>query len=150
MIMKRTMVHVLVLTVAFCANAATTYSTEIDGSTWSYTLSVAGDMTTNATITAVVPADGALVVPSVVDGYTVTTIGNNFGKSNANLKSLRIPDSVQVIGSGAFTWCTSLGEVVLGDGLTAIGGYSYASTDTSGPTNMDSFKDKEEPRKISL
>ena len=51
-----------------------TYTAEIDGSTWSYTLSIAPDMTTNATITAVTSADGGLIVPSRVDGYRVKFI----------------------------------------------------------------------------
>ena len=140
--LKYVAMTVVVALSAMCwrtAQAATTYTTEIDGSTWSYTLSVAPDLTTNATITAVTPTDGALVVPSAVDGYSVVSIGNNVGKNNATIKSLRIPDSVQTIGSGAFTWCTSLGEVVLGDGVTTIYGYSSDNTDTSGDNGYEQY-----------
>ena len=120
--------------------AATTYTTEINGSTWSYTLTVSNDKTTtNATVTAVTPADGALVVPSAVDGYPVVAIGNNFGKSNGSITSVHIPDSVQTIGSGAFTWCDALGEIVLGDGLTSIGGHSYSYTDTDSSNGYEQY-----------
>ena len=122
------------------ASAATTYTTEIDGSTWSYTLSVSSDKTTtNATITAVTPADGALVVPAEVDGYSVVSIGNNVGKSDNTIKSVFVPDSVTSIGSGAFTWCTSLGEVVLGDGVTTIYGHSNANTDTDSSNSYEQY-----------
>ena len=113
------------------------YTAEIDGSIWSYTLSVSSDKaTTNATVTAVVPADGALVVPSAVNGYTVTAIGNNVGKGCGGITSLRIPDSVGTVGYGAFAECASLGEVVLGNGVTKINSRSNASSYPS-PTPAD-------------
>ena len=118
---------------------AATYTTEIDGSTWSYTLSIAPDMTTNATITAVTPADGALIVPSQVDGYIVKAIGSYVGKNCENITLLKIPDSVTWISGGAFTYCTSLGELVLGDGLTGIGGYSYSNVDTDSNNGYEQY-----------
>ena len=112
---------------SFAVKAATTYTTVIYGSTWSYTLSVAADATTNATITAVSPADGALIVPSQVDGYRVKFIGNGVGKGCANITKLAIPDTIKSIGAGAFANCTSLGDVVIGNGVSTIAGIDNTS-----------------------
>ena len=103
------------------ARAATTV--EIDGTTWTYTLSSG-----NATITAVAPADGTLIVPSEIDGHPVTTIRYNVGKGCENITSLVVADSVKTIGYGAFALCASLGEVVLGDGVTTIGSSTSANS----------------------
>ena len=123
---KKLMMFVVAAMAAMAAMGAwsVTYTTEIDGSTWSYTLSIAPDMTTNATITAVTPADGVLVVPSKVDGYRVIVIGDTVGKNCDGITSLYIPDLVQTIGRGAFSNCGLLGDVTIGSGVTAINGSS--------------------------
>ncbi|MBR3086597.1 MAG: leucine-rich repeat domain-containing protein, partial [Kiritimatiellae bacterium] len=94
-------------------------------SIWTYSLSGG-----KATITAVAPADGAVSVPSSAGGNPVTAIANNVGKGCENITSLVITDTVKTIGYGAFALCTSLGEVVLGDGVTTLNSYNeYAYSD---------------------
>ena len=118
---KNVVLTAMVCLSALCwrtASAATECTVEMDGSTWKYELSISKDKTTtNATITAVTPADGALVVPSAVDGYKVVAIGDKVGQGCENITSLVVADTVRSIGYGAFALCTSLGEVVLGDGV---------------------------------
>ena len=120
--MLKKLMMLCVAAMAATGSWGATYTAEIDGSTWSYTLSIAPDMTTNATITAVTSADGGLIVPSAVDGYRVKFIGNGVGKGCTNITELTIPDTVRTIGAGAFANCTSLGDVSIGNGVTVITG----------------------------
>ena len=83
-----------------------------------------------------------MVVPSVTNGYPVTSIGPLafYGKNvtdvtlpnsitsigeaafcNAALTNINIPSAVVTLGSYAFENCGSLASVTLGDGLTSIG-----------------------------
>jgi len=91
---------------------------------------------------------GALVIPGVTNGYTVTSIGDSAFKANllitsvtipntvasigasafngcVALSSVNIPDSVTSIGNSAFNTCTILNNVVIGKGVTSIGTYAF-------------------------
>lgn len=46
--------------------------------------------------------DSQIEVPEKIDGYTVTTIGNNAFKNNTQLKSIKLPDTINDIGVSAF------------------------------------------------
>ena len=85
-----------------------------------------------------------LEIPSTLDGYAVTSIGEEafyacdsltsvtilnsvtsigdyaFGGCN-NLTSVTIPDSVTSIGDWAFAWCNSLTSVTIPESVTSIG-----------------------------
>lgn len=63
---------------------------EIDGRTWSY--SVGSDGT--ATVEKVSPSDGSVKIPSSIDGYVVTSIGESAFSSGRSLLSVMIPSSV--------------------------------------------------------
>ncbi|MBR1938587.1 MAG: leucine-rich repeat domain-containing protein [Spirochaetales bacterium] len=54
---------------------------------------------------------GEIVIPSEVDGITVTSIGWNAFSGCTKLTSITIPDSVTSIGEEAFSDCTSLMNV---------------------------------------
>ncbi len=72
-----------------------------------------------------------LVIPSVIDGKTVTEIGWNkqlweTGKTgpfenDTNLKSVTFPDTIVSLNKWAFRQCTNLEEVNLNEGLEYIG-----------------------------
>lgn len=103
-----------------------------------YVLDAAG----NAEITGYTGDETALVIPAVLDGHPVTTIGNNafyqseltsvvisFGVTTISwdvfvgsnkLTYIEIPDSVTSIGASAFSQCDNLKEVKLGNGLTKL------------------------------
>lgn len=62
-----------------------------------------------------------LVVPSVLDGYPVTKIGE-FAFSYCELvKSITIPEGVTTIGADAFTFCQSLFSITLPSSVTSVG-----------------------------
>ena len=65
-----------------------------------------------------------LVIPSVIDGHTVSTIGNGSACIHYNCRdrviSIIVPDSVTDIEKAAFCWCSNLVSITLPSGLTAI------------------------------
>lgn len=75
------------------------------------------------TITGYSGPRGAVVIPSAINGYPVTTIAPwafwvYLGDST--LTSVTIPDSVTVIGNDAFIGCGALTNVILGNNLKII------------------------------
>lgn len=68
---------------------------------------------TTGTITKYNGTDTVVVIPSKINGVTVTTIGTDafFG---LNITSVTIPDSVTEIGANAFAGCTNLTSVTYG------------------------------------
>ncbi len=81
---------------------------------------------------------GNLVIPSIVsDGtgeYTVTTIGRNAFSDCTGLTKVTIGDSVTEIGIGAFEGCSGLTSVDIPNSVTTIG--SGAFYNCSGLTNV--------------
>lgn len=72
------------------------------------------------------PTDGKLVIPSTIDGQTVTTIGEEMMMGNEDLVEVVIPASVTKIGFSAFENCKNLTKI------------SYMSTtDTEGTIVKD-------------
>ena len=63
---------------------------------------------------------GKIVVPSVLDGYPVTAIGDDAFSWCKNLTSVTIGDGVTSIGGHAFEHCTSLTSIVLPSNLTSL------------------------------
>lgn len=66
-----------------------------------------------------------IVVPSEIDGHSVSRIGYQAFADCTNLTSVVLPDSVKNIENEAFKNCTSLESVVLPNGLTEIEGYTF-------------------------
>ncbi len=67
--------------------------------------------TTNSgaiTITGYTGSGGAVVIPALINGHPVTTIGGNAFYFCTSLTSVTIPNSVTNIGSSAFYYCTGL------------------------------------------
>ena len=65
-------------------------------------------------------ASGELVIPSKIDGYPVTSIGNYAFYNCRSLKNITIPDSVTSIGDWAFYYCESLESITIPDSVTYI------------------------------
>ena len=62
-----------------------------------------------------------LVIPEEIDGKKVTKIGGrltNYMKSI--LRKVKIPNTVTVIGEGAFKDCTELEDVIISEGVTSL------------------------------
>ena len=70
--------------------------------------------------------DTDVVIPSVVDGHRVTSIGGSAFYDCTTLTNIIIPDSVTSIGSWAFQGCGSLTSVAIPDSVTSIGSGAFA------------------------
>ena len=84
---------------------------------WVYTVNA--DQT--VTITGYQGWGGAVEIPAVIDGKSVTSIGNGAFRNCPGLESITIPESVTSIGDGAFNGCTKLTSITIPDGVTSIG-----------------------------
>jgi hypothetical protein len=73
-----------------------------------------------AIITGYVGQETAIVIPSTIDGYTVTEIGDDAFKTT-KITSVSIPSTVTVIGWFAFTDCISLTAAVIPESVKSIG-----------------------------
>lgn len=67
-----------------------------------------------------------LTIPSKLDGYTVTSIGDSAFKGCTNLTNVNIPDSVTSIEDWAFAAC-NLSSLIFGKELKSIGQYAFIS-----------------------
>lgn len=107
------------------------------GSVWSVD---AGSYRYNYTITNVEPNECKihnftnpteptdLIIPSEINGYTVTSIGNNaFYTCNNFTGDVVIPSTVTEIGEYAFYGCTGISTMVLNEGLTEIPRYCFGA-----------------------
>jgi len=108
-------------------NTITTVVTAQDGTTTStYTLTVtrANGMTYTVadgkvTITGYTGVGGAVTLPSTIEGYPVTSIGNGAFQWCSSLTSVTIPGSVTSIGDYAFRGCTALTSIAVAEGNSA-------------------------------
>ena len=64
--------------------------------------------------------EGAMEIPSRLDGAAVVEIGKEAFSERNSLKSVVIPDSVEVVGERAFADCDGLEELRLGAGIKKI------------------------------
>ncbi len=60
-------------------------------------------------------------IPAVIDGKSVTSIGDEAFLSYLELEKITIPDSVTNIGYGAFEGCENLQSIIIPYGVTSIG-----------------------------
>ena len=83
-----------------------------------------------AEVTCYDPPVTDMVIPSSLDGYTVTSIGDGMIDGKSGLTSLVIPDTVKRIGDSAFESCYELTTVTLPDSLTTIGEDAFRSCES--------------------
>ena len=62
-----------------------------------------------------------VVIPSVIDGYKVTSIGYMAFYNNASITSVTITDGIVNIGYGSFYLCNSLTKIIMPDSIMNIG-----------------------------
>ena len=88
---------------------------------------VSGDFTFciangETTITdCVTTATGEIVVPTKIEGYPVTSIGESAFDGCNNITKITLPDTVKTIGIAAFGNCSSLNSIVMPKNLVTIG-----------------------------
>lgn len=82
------------------------------------------------TITAYTGDEEELVIPSEIDGKTVSAIGSGIfsplNGGNKTIKKITVPGSVKTIGEEAFACATALEEVYIEDGVTEIGELAFS------------------------
>ena len=78
------------------------------------------------TITRYAGPGGSVVIPSTIDGYSVTSIEGAF-RDCTSLTSVTIPASVTSIGRQAFHGCSDLTSVTIPANVTSIGYWAFES-----------------------
>ena len=68
---------------------------------------------------------GEVVIPSEIDGKTVTSVGDNAFSNQDKITSVTVPDSVSRIGFRSFNGCTALTSVVIPDSVTKIDNQAF-------------------------
>lgn len=71
--------------------------------------------------------DKSYVVPTTINGMSVTQIGVNAFKYNRNLEAVDLGNSIVVLGNYAFDEANSLRKIVFGTGIESIGTYAVTS-----------------------
>ena len=104
---------------------------DTENPTTTYTYKLNTDNT--ITITKCTSSDENIVIPSQIDGHSVTGIGDKAFENVTSMKTVSFPSNLKTIGSYAFVGCTSLTSVTLPDSLTGL--YTYAF---SGCTSLKS------------
>ncbi len=94
---------------------------------------------TEAEITSYTGAGGSIAIPSTIDGYSVTSIGDYAFYSSTALTSVTVPYGVIHIGNAAFDGCGSLTSVMLPQSLAAIDDYAFCQSDLRSVTVPDSM-----------
>lgn len=88
----------------------------VNGVTWTYTVSNGGAcLGSSSSSSPAVPTStsGALVIPSVLGGYSVTTLGSYAFRNCTRLTSVTVPQSVTSIQDSAFNGCSGLTSMTL-------------------------------------
>ena len=114
-----TLLAILTLCVTICISAP-----KADAATSSYYTYTVSDG--KATITECnTSVSGAIMIPSTLGGYPVTTIDFRAFYNCTGLTSVTIPDGVTTIDFGAFEGCTGLQTVAIPDSVTTIGNLAF-------------------------
>ena len=89
------------------------------------TLTSIFNVTGNAVTGLAYPVSGSIVIPSVINGVIINSIGNQAFKNCTSITSVTIPNTVTSIGSNAFDGCTNLESVTLPSSLQIIGSSAF-------------------------
>ena len=110
-----------------------------------YTLEIDGS---NATITSYYPEtqeEDEIVIPGVIDGFTVVSIGNGAFAGNGFVKKITIPNNVTSIGENAFLDCILLETIIIPNSVTQIGNGAFMNCtrldDVKLPGNLEHISD---------
>jgi hypothetical protein len=70
---------------------------------------------------------GELIIPASYNGLPVTVIYAGIFRGNSTITSLSIPGSIERLDSNLFEECSALEKVIIGEGMTEIGGYAFSN-----------------------
>ncbi|MGN0518912.1 MAG: leucine-rich repeat domain-containing protein, partial [Acutalibacteraceae bacterium] len=99
-----------------------------------YTLN---DSQKTATITKYIGTDEYVVIPSDINGYTVTSIDDPAFENCQILTGIEIPNSVKYIGMFAFSGCTNLTRVEIPDSVTDLDALTFMDCISLKAINVD-------------
>lgn len=68
---------------------------------------------------------GDLIIPDIIDGFPVTSIGDQAFYGCSGLKSVKLPSSITEIGNNAFEGCSGLTSITIPNSITSIGDYAF-------------------------
>ena len=71
-----------------------------------------------------------VVIPQEIEGYSVTSIGDEAFAGCEILTSIKIPEGVTSIGYGGFYCCFSLTSITIPDSVTSIGDYAFGECES--------------------
>ena len=109
-------VGTLLATLALCAGMpGTAHAADYTSGDFAYRLSSG-----TAVIEGYTGSDTALEIPSTLDGYTVTGIGNYAFSGRAELTSVSFPSTLESIGGYAFKGCSGLISLTLPKAISTI------------------------------
>lgn len=111
----------LVVVLMFCMGTATYADSELKSGDFGYVL-----VENEAKIVAYYGSEVDLQIPSELDGYKVTYIGENSFKGNEVIKSVALPGTIYKIENSAFEGCSNLGNVIFGDNTKWIANRAFA------------------------
>ena len=90
-----------------------------------------------ATITdCVSTVKGDIVIPSAIEGYPVTAIGDNAFSGCTGITKITLPDTVKTIGKYAFVNCSSLNSIVMPKNLVSIGESAFCEASALASINI--------------
>ena len=119
---KRIVMFFVTAIVAVCARADSySWTDPATDCTWLYTVRGGTAEITGGGFVST----GEVFIPDTLDGWTVTSIGDNAFYGYSGMKSVTIPDSVTSIGVYAFQNCSSLTKVTIGKGLKTVGDFAF-------------------------
>ena len=79
-----------------------------------------------ATITHYLGAGGMVDIPSFIHGLKVVTIAPNVFQMNGSIKAVFVPGTFREIPVSAFSGCSALYSVEIGEGVESIGSYAFS------------------------
>jgi hypothetical protein len=117
----RFLLMLLLLAVPAVVQAQNAYSTNTDGSIYTYSTNTDGSVT----IVGYAGPPWAVVIPTNINGLTVTSIGVDAFFASSTITSVTIGTNVTDIGNSAFYACSSLTNVIIGSSVTNIEDYAF-------------------------
>ena len=120
--MKRLLLLTCCLFMLATTTLAATWTDPETGIKWTYTVTNGvATIYNNGSAAIATSTSGQVRIPSVLDGYPVTSIGEHAFDECLSVTSFQIPEGLKSIGSYAFRKCTSLVEVSIPEGVEGIG-----------------------------
>lgn len=71
---------------------------------------------------------GDVEIPDEIDGMSVVELADSLFEGREDITSVKLPDSLEIIGDAAFNNCKALANVEIGDKLWSVGADAFGGT----------------------